>query len=172
MMIGSVGCQSTSLTCPLCPGRRYFILPEMRSQTSTVRSAEPHATRSMSFDQHGRDRFFSGLVTIPSNVRMHRSAGANGLMSHIFSVLSIELDSIYEPSGDRRSPLTVSWWPYRLNTGACFRRSQAVMVLSIPPENTIWPVSDTSTAVTGYLACSVEVECFSRVSQVYVTAKL
>ena len=63
----------------------------------------------------------------------HLLSGAYGRTSHILSVLSMALLKRKWPSGDSRSPVTVSVWPAMLKALLPLRRSQTCTALSRPP---------------------------------------
>mmetsp|Transcript_9271 Transcript_9271/g.17983 ORF Transcript_9271/g.17983 Transcript_9271/m.17983 type:complete len:242 (-) Transcript_9271:295-1020(-) len=150
-MMGSYGWKATSLTDPVCPGSLYRSLASSASQMCTIRSEDPDATLVISADQEHRRRFFSNECACPRITRLHRSPSTYGRVSHMRSVLSIELDSSIVPSGDTLSPVMVSVCPLHSSRASSgIFRSQAFTSLSSPPENTLSPSSENSTAVTWY----------------------
>jgi hypothetical protein len=67
LLMGSLGWKSTHVTVPLCPGSLYWILVFSTSQTVTVRSAPPTATRPpLSVRDHApRSKAFSNPAGAP-----------------------------------------------------------------------------------------------------------
>ena len=107
--MGSVdGDNSAQLTVPLCPGNLYSNFPVSLFQTTTVPSPAPAAILFPSEFQLALMRFFSIPAGAPSNVRMCRSVGANGLMSQVRTVESIEFERSDCESGDILREETVS----------------------------------------------------------------
>uniref|UniRef100_A0A182URA1 Uncharacterized protein n=1 Tax=Anopheles merus TaxID=30066 RepID=A0A182URA1_ANOME len=91
-------------------------------------------------------------------------------MSQMRSVLSMELLSTYEPSGDRDSPVTVSVWPRSRYSISFFRMSHTLISLSIPPDTTCSAVSLKHTAVTWYVLSNVLTTWRLRASQILIDA--
>lgn len=112
LLIGSDdGDNSAQLTVPLWPGNLYNSLPVSLFQTTAVPSPAPAAILFPSEFQLALMRFFSIPAGAPSNIRMCRSVGANGLMSQVRTVESIELDSSICESGEIRRDEMVSVCP-------------------------------------------------------------
>jgi len=99
---------------------------------------------------------------------MLRVEEANGRISQVLTVLSMELERSDCPSGDTPRDVIVSWWPRNVYDMAFLRKSQTcsdhqpgfsaglrgggrdtLMSLSIPPLNISFPASLIANAVTG-----------------------
>jgi len=76
-------------------------------------------------------------VTLAASSRLPRAhllaEGAYGRISHTRNVLSIALDSRWEPSGLSAMPVTLSVWPLCVDSSASLRRSHTLMLLSMLP---------------------------------------
>ena len=150
LLIGSSdGENSAAFTLPLCPGNLYSSLPLSADHTITVPSPDPAAIDLLRGSQLACVKFMSSPVCAPSNVRMCRSVGANGRISHVRAVVSMESDSNDWLSGDTRRLVTVSRCPYRVYTTAFLRTSHTLILLSIPPVYSSCPASAMATAVMG-----------------------
>lgn len=145
----SPGENRTSFTAPRCPGSLFVILPVRTSQMVTFWSPPPAAILSPLVSQLALKRLRSFPARAPSYVRIRRSAGANGRMSHVRTVESCEFDNNDRLSGESCNEVTVSVWPIRVYVTACLRRSQTLMSLSIPPVNSSFPASESAIAVIG-----------------------
>lgn len=101
LRIGSPrGWNRTSLTAPRCPGSLFKSFPVRTSQMATLWSPLPAAIFSPFESQLAFRRLRSCPVGAPSYVCMRRSAGANGLTSHVLTVESCAFDSRVWLSGD------------------------------------------------------------------------
>jgi hypothetical protein len=135
LLIGSPpGWKRTSLTAPLCPGSLFNSFPLATSHIATLLSPLPAAIFLPFESQLARNKFFSNPVGAPSYVRIARSAGAKGRISHVRTVESCAFERRYWESGDTCREVMVSVCPIRAYATAFFRRSHTLISLSMPPE--------------------------------------
>ena len=93
--------------------------------------------------------------------------GAKGRMSHVRTVESCEFDSNVCESGEISRDVIVSVWPSNEYATAFLRRSQTLISLSMPPEYSSLPASESATAVIGNSVSIKSIACFCRGSQIY-----
>mmetsp|Transcript_6499 Transcript_6499/g.26083 ORF Transcript_6499/g.26083 Transcript_6499/m.26083 type:complete len:247 (-) Transcript_6499:406-1146(-) len=150
----SAGLNATPDTTPLCPGSLYFSLAFSTSQTYTQESADPDPTRVPSALNAHRKSAFSKLCECPTNRFVSRSPSTNARVSHILSVLSIELLSTNDPHGEMSSPVIVSSCPSSVISGLfSILASHARTTSSTPPTYARSPCALITHAVCG-TACA------------------
>lgn len=139
-----------SLTDPVCPGRRYLICWVKTFQMYTLRSAEPQATCLPSGVHAHLIKFFSNPCCAPKKVCESRCF-ENGRTSHILTVLSMEFESTWFPSGLNFNPVIVSVCPESSKATLNFRVSHTLITLSKPPVMIVSVVVPKQALVTWYL---------------------
>lgn len=166
MFSSGFGEKTASLTDPLCPGNLNRSLPVFESHIVAVPSPPPATIFAPLGSQEALNRFFSMPDGAPSKVLICLLVGANGRISQVRTVESCELERSVCESGDTRRDVMVSLWPINEYTTARFRMSHTLISLSIPPEYSSFPASDSATAVTGKSVSIKSIAAFCRVSQI------